>query len=140
VTHAESATAAIDFEQCPLCWEPLSPRRSRFGQVRVCARCMGGTTTLPVLKRVAPREFIQHLWQAAQRSGRSSFKSCPSCRQPLLSLGPEVEIEPEFDVCVRCYVVWFEQATLEQLVLAGHAGFGEVAVVLLDALAERRID
>jgi hypothetical protein len=96
---------------------------------------MGGTTTLSVLKRVAPKEFINHLWQSAQHAGRPSIKACPSCRQPLTTLGPEIEIEPEFDVCIRCYVVWFEQVTLEHLQRIGHPEFGDVAGAMLDALA-----
>lgn len=124
-----------DFERCPLCGDLLTPRPSRFGQVRICTACMGGTTTLSVLKRVAPKEFINHLWQAAHHSGRASIKSCPSCRQPLLTLGPEVSVEPEFDVCIRCYVVWFEQVTLEHLALVGHESFGGVANAMLEAMA-----
>jgi len=127
----------LDFERCPLCAARLTPRPSRFGQVRVCEACMGGTTTLSVLRRVAPKAFVDHLWQSAQRSGRPSVKSCPSCRQPLLSLGPEIEIEPDFDVCIRCYVVWFEQVTLEHLTHIGHEGFAGVAGAMLDALAGR---
>lgn len=96
---------------------------------------MGATTTLSVLKRVAPKEFVNHLWQSAHQVGRPSVKRCPSCRLPLTRLGPEVEIEPEFDVCIRCYVVWFEQVTLEHLRLAGHEGFGDIAAAMLDAMA-----
>ena len=127
----------MDFERCPLCADALTPRPSRFGQVRVCIPCLGGTTTLSVLKRVAPREFVNHLWQSAHRSGRPSVKSCPSCTQPLLRLGPEVEIEPEFDVCIRCHVVWFEQVTLEYLTRIGHESFGPIAGVMLEAMVPR---
>jgi Zn-finger nucleic acid-binding protein len=106
-------------ELCPQCRKPLEVRRSRFGLVRVCAECLGGTTTLSVLKRVAPREFINHLWQAAQRSGLPSEKPCPSCTQPLLELRPpDIVIEPRIDVCIRCYIVWFEHAALSRLQLA----------------------
>lgn len=129
-------------EACPLCGDLLTTRRSRFGLVRVCVACVGGTTTLAVLKRVAPKEFINHLWQAAHRSGRPSVKKCPSCGQPLLRLGPGVEIEPEIDVCIRCYVVWFERAALEELRLAPDELLGPMASVLLTAIAgesERRV-
>ncbi len=128
----------VSTELCPLCGEPLTPTRSRFGLVRVCAACVGGTTTLSVLKRVAPKEFINHLWQAAHGSGRPSVKKCPSCRQPLLRLGPGVEIEPEIDVCIRCYVVWFEQGALEQLQLAPGEFLSPVAAAMLTAIAGRR--
>ena len=125
----------VSTELCPLCGDPLTPTWSRFGLVRVCAACVGGTTTLSVLKRVAPKEFINHLWQAAHGSGRPSVKKCPSCRQPLLRLGPGVEIEPEIDVCIRCYVVWFEQVALEQLQLATGDFLSPVATAMLTAIA-----
>lgn len=132
---SDEAKMRLSSEACPLCGEALTPRPSRFGQVRICQACVGGTTTLSVLKRVAPKEFVNHLWQAAQRSGRPSVKKCPSCRRPLLRLGPGVEIEPEIDVCIRCYVVWFEQAALEQLQLAPGEAFGPVAQAILTAIS-----
>ena len=66
---------------------------------------------------------------AARRSGRQVDKPCPSCSQPLVELrGPEIEIEPKVDVCLRCHVVWLEREALASLLPASAASPGKGAV------------
>lgn len=85
-----------------------------------CETCFAGATTLSVLKRVAPREFINHLWQAGRKVGKPSGKACPSCTQPLVELRPpEIEITPKIDLCLHCFLVWMERDTLRAVPLAG---------------------
>jgi hypothetical protein len=102
--------------RCATCAGPLSAQGMRHGLVWVCRDCAAGATTLGVLRHVAPRAFVNQLWQAARRHGTPSRKACPSCTQPLVELRPpQVRIEPPIDVCCRCFLIWMERATLAAL-------------------------
>jgi Zn-finger nucleic acid-binding protein len=102
--------------RCATCAGPLLAQGGRHGLVWVCGDCVAGATTLGVLRHVAPRAFINHLWQAARLHGTPSRKACPSCTQPLVELRPpRVQIEPPLDVCCRCFLIWMERATLLKL-------------------------
>lgn len=106
----------LDPMRCPICAGPLVSQPGRHGIVWVCGGCVAGATTLGVLRHVAPKPFINHLWQAARLHGSLSSKACPSCTQPLLELRPpQVVIEPALDVCCRCFLIWMERPTLEAL-------------------------
>jgi len=98
--------------------------------------------TLPILRQVAPRAFVNQLWQAALHDGRPSAHACPACGQPLTALAcrgdaPEARIK----ACVRCFWVWFGAETLAAfseppslaappLLLVGSLGAREVATAL----------
>jgi hypothetical protein len=106
----------LDPMRCPTCAGPLVSQPGRHGIVWVCGACVAGATTLGVLRHVAPKAFINHLWQAARLHGSLSAKACPSCTQPLLELRPpQVVIEPRLEVCCRCFLIWMERPTLETL-------------------------
>ena len=65
--------------------------------------------TLPILRQVAPRAFVNHVWQAALHDGRASRLVCPACAQPFTEFAdPQAQIK----VCVRCFWVWFSAETL----------------------------
>src|SRR5262245_66460746 len=101
---------------CPICAGPLTSQPGRHGIVWVCGACVAGATTLGVLRHVAPKAFINHLWQAARLHGSLSTKACPSCTQPLLELRPpQVVIEPRLEVCCRCFLIWMERPPLQAL-------------------------
>lgn len=105
-----------DFDplRCAACSGELRASRTDHGIVWLCASCVAGATTLGVLRKVSPRAFVNHLWQAAQAHGRRSPKRCPSCTQPLLDLdGSQVELSPPLLVCRHCFLVWLERRTLE---------------------------
>ncbi len=118
---------------CPLCHAPLEGVTGRHGVVWVCRLCEAGATTVGVVRQVAPREFVNHLWQAAQTHGVASPLRCPSCTQALISLGPEVAIEPAAQVCVRCFLVWLGQDSLAALPLS--EGYPGTPVAVHHALA-----
>jgi Zn-finger nucleic acid-binding protein len=102
--------------RCASCQGPLTSQPGRHGIVWVCGRCVAGATTIGVLRHVAPRAFIHHLWQAARHHGAPSRKACPSCTQPLLELRPpQVQIQPALDVCCRCFLIWMERPALDAL-------------------------
>jgi hypothetical protein len=107
---------AIDPMLCACCSQPLEYRRTTHGIVWVCPPCLAGATTLGVIRSVAPREFVNHLWQAARRASTASAKRCPSCTQPLTDLsGAVAELRPSLEVCCRCFLIWLDQPALSAL-------------------------
>jgi hypothetical protein len=107
------AAKPLDPMRCATCSGPLVSQPGRHGIVWVCGACVAGATTVGVLRHVAPKAFINHLWQAARLHGSLSAKACPSCTQPLLELRPpQVVIEPRLEVCCRCFLIWMERPTL----------------------------
>jgi hypothetical protein len=101
---------------CPLCEGELEPASRRHGIVWLCRSCRAGAATLPILRQVAPREFVNHLWQAALQDGIESPRRCPSCTQPFTCFsGSRVEVEPRLEVCTRCFWVWLHPASLVRL-------------------------
>lgn len=104
---------------CASCSGELRAQRTDHGLVWLCGSCVAGATTLGVIRKVAPKDFVNHLWQAGYAHDRPSAQRCPSCTQPLLELdGARVELSPSMLLCCRCYLVWLERATLEAFRLA----------------------
>lgn len=103
----------LDSMLCAACSHEIHARRTPHGVVWVCDACGTGAATLAVIRRVVPRGFVQHLWQAALAHGRPSAQRCPSCTQPLLDFaGSPVTVAPIVSLCRRCYFVVFEQSAL----------------------------
>ena len=101
---------------CPSCEDELIATPSRHGLVWLCRSCRSGAATLPILRQVAPRAFVNHLWQAALHDGRVSSVLCPSCTQLFTTFrGSPVSVEPYLEVCTRCYWVWLGPASLSSL-------------------------
>ena len=101
--------------RCPICSGPLEPRSTDLGIVWVCRACRAFAANLAVIRKVAPRQFVKYLWLAALEMGKPSSQPCPSCAQPLLCFGPEVEVSPSCKVCCRCFLLWFDEAALISL-------------------------
>jgi hypothetical protein len=98
---------------CPLCRESLEPTKGRHGLVWVCRACRAGAATLPILRQVASRSFVNHLWQAALHNGRTSAVVCPACTQPFTEFaGASAAVTPQLKVCVRCFWVWLSPEAL----------------------------
>jgi hypothetical protein len=92
---------------CPLCQEFLEPTKSRYGLVWVCRACRAGAVTLPILRQVASRPFVNHLWQTALHNGCPSPVVCPACTQPFTEFrGASAAVNAQLKVCVRCFWVW----------------------------------
>ena len=101
---------------CPLCRSALIPAQTSHGLVWLCRRCRAGAATLPVLRQVAPKEFVNHLWQAALHDGRRSRLACPSCGQPFTTFAKgRVVMRPRLDVCTTCVWVWLGPEALASL-------------------------
>src|SRR5262245_37072712 len=98
---------------CPLCREPLEPTKRPHGLVWVCRACRAGAVTLPILRQVASRPFVNHLWQAALHNGRISRVICPACTQPFTEFrGANTVVNSQLKVCVRCFWVWLRPGAL----------------------------
>jgi Zn-finger nucleic acid-binding protein len=105
-----------DRMRCPSCGSDLEPTRTIRGTVWLCGACRSGAATIPILRQVAPREFVNHVWQAALRNGRRSQLRCPSCGQAFTGFsGSQAVVEPELEVCTRCFWVWLSAQSLKHL-------------------------
>jgi Zn-finger nucleic acid-binding protein len=101
---------------CPGCGVDLEPTHGRHGIVWLCRTCRAGAATLPILRQVAPRDFVNQVWQAALQNGVPSARVCPSCTQPFTTFtGSRAKIEPHLEVCTRCYWVWLDSESLRLL-------------------------
>jgi ribosomal protein L37AE/L43A len=118
----ESAATVSRLEQlpCPLCGRHLERAKGRHGLVWLCRGCRAGAVTLPVVRHVAPRAFVNALWQEALRAGGRSRLRCPACGQPFTELrraGATVPLRVQ--VCVRCFWVWLGPHLLSAFVAGG---------------------
>ncbi len=102
---------------CPLCGDVLERGAGRQGLVWICRTCHGGAVTLPILRKVAPRGFVNALWQTALHRGRRSSLDCPACTQPFTEVASGGA--PGIRACVRCYWVWLDVDALDVLTAAG---------------------
>jgi Zn-finger nucleic acid-binding protein len=101
---------------CPICGVDLEPTAGQHGIVWLCRACCAGAATLPILRQVAPRDFVNQVWQAALQNGVPSARVCPSCTQPFTTFtGSRAKIEPHLEVCTRCYWVWLDRESLSLL-------------------------
>jgi hypothetical protein len=101
------AIASLDALPCPLCGDVLERGAGREGLVWICRGCRGGALTLPILRRFAPRPFVNHLWQSALHAGRPSALRCPACRHNFTEVADI--LSPRILACVRCYWVWIDR-------------------------------
>ena len=105
--------SGLDALPCPLCGDSLERGQGRRGLVWICRQCFAGAVTLPILRTVAPRPFVNQLWQAAQHCGRDSALVCPACALPFIEIASPAF--PQVRVCVRCYWVWLASDVLSSL-------------------------
>jgi hypothetical protein len=93
---------------CAGCGDYLERGAGRHGLVWFCRECRAGAVTLPVLRQIAPRTFVNRVWQAALHASRPSRQWCPACAHPFSELGrdPLWGAAP-IKVCTRCHWVWF---------------------------------
>jgi hypothetical protein len=105
--------ARLEQLPCPVCKGYLERAQGRHGLVWLCRACRTGAVTLPVLRHVAPRAFVNQLWQAALHNGRTSALVCPACTRPFTEFGARGAAgNTQIKVCVRCFWVWFPPALM----------------------------
>lgn len=112
-----TAIANLEALPCPLCGDSLERGAGRQGLVWICRSCRGGAVTLPILRRFAPRPFVNSLWQTAIRRGRLSRLMCPACTQPFTEV--TAGVTPGIRACIRCYWVWLDCDVLDSLATLG---------------------
>jgi len=106
----------IDPLRCPVCHGGLEPTSTRHGLLWLCQACRAGAATVPILRRLAPRAFVDRLWQTALHDAPRSRLCCPSCAQPFTELvGPDSVAAIRLEVCVRCFWVWIGPQELSSL-------------------------
>ena len=108
-----TSISCLDALPCPLCGDALERGAGREGLVWICRTCRGGAVTVPILRRFAPRPFVNQLWQTALHSGRASALACPACLHPFIEVAST--LAPHITVCVRCYWVWLDCDALDAL-------------------------
>lgn len=70
----------------------------------------------PVLRRAASEDAVQRLWIAAQQCAFNRGRMCSVCGISMRLVPRTVSGAPcDFDVCVRCQVVWLDSGELELL-------------------------
>lgn len=107
----------LQLEQLPCagCGESLERGAGRHGLVWFCRDCRAGAVTLPVLRQIAPRTFVNRVWQAALHESRPSRQWCPACAQPFSELGHDpLWGGAPIKVCTCCHWVWFSADALER--------------------------
>jgi len=109
--------SCLDALPCPLCGDALERGAGREGLVWLCRTCRGGAVTLPILRRFAPRPFVNQLWQTALHEGRPSALTCPGCLHPFADVAHR--FAPRIMACVRCYWVWLDCDALDALTTLG---------------------
>lgn len=94
---------------CPRCSEKLRSARGSGGISWLCPSCRGRATTLPVLRKLAPKSFVRDLWRASGNEPASPGLKCPSCHHPSRAVDVAlVDGVETLDVCRRCHVIWFD--------------------------------
>jgi len=104
----------IEGMSCPTCDDALVREVFEGGSRPTCPRCAGCAVTVSLLRRIAPRERVNEIWNAAAREGPTSPRACPSCSHAM-RLG-RVAVEGatiEIDACRRCQLLWFDGSELE---------------------------
>lgn len=101
---------------CPICGDSLERGQGRQGLVWFCGNCRAGAITLPILRRFAPRPFVDQLWQAALHGSSPSALVCPACDQRFADIaGVGDATSSQIKVCVRCFWVWMDSEQLSSL-------------------------
>lgn len=104
--------SCLDDLPCPLCGGALERGRGPAGLVWLCHDCRAGAVTLPILRQVAPRPFVNQLWQAALHGSRGSSLRCPGCLMPFREIASG---DPRILACVRCFWVWMDSEQIDSL-------------------------
>ena len=102
---------------CPRDGTELALLRERGKVCHRCPHCCGYLITLPLLRRLLSRTFVNEVWNRAREGGNSEGNLlCPRCRQAMAAVRtPAKESTPEIelDVCSRCQHVWLDAGEIE---------------------------
>ncbi|MCP5067562.1 MAG: rhomboid family intramembrane serine protease [bacterium] len=101
---------------CPRCKAPMRKWSTRAGLIWTCEQgCDGRAATIPQLRRALTKPTVDAIW-AASRGAEDVSCDCPSCRRPMREVPvalPRGNVQ--LDVCLRCYVVWFDSGEYDWL-------------------------
>ncbi|HWP86173.1 MAG TPA: rhomboid family intramembrane serine protease [Terriglobia bacterium] len=100
---------------CPQDRTELVRREARKSVYWSCPECGGRTATTAALRRTAPREVVDRLWEAARRAAEGD-RRCPACELPMKAVALPLDgAALDLDICTRCYFVWFDASQFEAL-------------------------
>jgi membrane associated rhomboid family serine protease/Zn-finger nucleic acid-binding protein len=79
-----------------------------------CLACGGRTATTGVLRRTANRNLADQFWMQARATAADGPRRCPACERPMKTVALPVDGRPlELDLCLRCYLIWFDPQEFE---------------------------
>ncbi len=94
---------------CPRCGTDLVAVESGGAATWACASCRGRAVGVAVLRRFAPKERVDALWNDVARIATGTGGRCPSCRRPMRVATERLDGKPlTLDVCRTCQFVWFD--------------------------------
>ena len=99
---------------CPHCRKPLGRVKAPLGVFWQCSGCGGRAATLPLLRRLFAREYVNQIWEYARDGKGVPRRDCPACRGRMIDV-PVVyrDLAHWLDVCTRCQLVWFDPREFE---------------------------
>jgi membrane associated rhomboid family serine protease len=102
-------------QACPRCETPLGRVRGPQGVYWSCAGCGGRAVTLPLLRRLLVRPYINQIWQYAKDEKGVRRRPCPLCRQLMIDVPVVYGAAAHWiDVCTGCQLVWFDPREYEE--------------------------
>jgi len=99
---------------CPNCRNRLSRTQNKIGFYWVCPNCGGRAVSVPLLRRVLARDYVNSLWAAARDGEGTPGRRCPACDRRMLEVAVLTAGESiKLDVCKSCEFVWFDPSEFE---------------------------
>jgi Zn-finger nucleic acid-binding protein len=95
--------------RCPRCSNDLAATPCNHGRIPTCTACRGCAITVEMLRRFAPKQRVNAMWQRAHEHLPRGVLECPSCEAPMRRLTlTEGEAGLALDACVPCHLIWFD--------------------------------
>lgn len=99
---------------CPKCATALARARSAVGVFWACTACRGRAVTMPVLRKVLDRDFLNALWQGARGARGVRRRPCPVCGRIMTDVPiAHGDYARWLDTCGPCQLVWFDPGEFE---------------------------
>jgi membrane associated rhomboid family serine protease len=99
---------------CPKCQCRLSRVRNKLGVFWVCQKCGGRAVSVPLLRQVLTRDYVNRLWAAVHEGRGTPGRLCPACERPMLEVAVWTAADAaKLDVCKICEFVWFDPSEFE---------------------------
>ena len=103
---------------CPVCERELLVVRRPGVQTYHCATCNGRAITMSVLRRFAPKKYVDDVWNTMWSRSTPSERECASCEKQMVGFVLEVR-EGIIGArgCRSCQLVWFDISELTRFLV-----------------------